>query len=655
MDIAKVEARSRTALGVRGVLGVAVGLLLSLAAPAAAEEQILRFDSHVTIAADGGLRVRETIVVNAEGVDIQRGIYRDFPLDYSGPFGTRVRVPFRVVEVKRDGAPEPHHSENLSNGVRIYIGSASVLLDPGAHEYQLTYETGRQIGFFEEHDELYWNVTGNDWDFPILEATATVELPPGVAPDAIGHEAYTGFQGEQGREYSSRIDEQGRVQFATTRPLARQQGLTLVVTFPKGVVREPTEEERRRQFFEANRSLIPAAATLVTVLGYYLVVWWKVGRDPQRGVVIPLFDPPDDLAPAATRFVWRMGFDRKCFTAALLDMAAKGFLRIVEGDTFRLEKAGGTTALLSEGERTVASYLLPSRSFELKPRDSTTAARMKKTIGAFHRVLRRQYEGEMFRTNRKWLLVGFGLSLLGLAATALASGVREASTFGVVVLFAGLWTFVSVLLLIAASRAWAQFAGARGLRKVGALLPAVLVTLAMIPITGLGVVLLLILASMSGFWLPGLILALPILGAIFYVLLRQPSQAGRKLMDRIEGFRMYLSTAERDELRTAEPEMTVERYELLLPYAVALGVENEWSEKLASALALAGQSPPESGPRWYSGPSWSKAGAAGFGSAIGGALAGAVASAATPPGSSSGSGGGGSSGGGGGGGGGGGW
>jgi uncharacterized membrane protein YgcG len=628
---------------------------LLVAAPAVAEEQILRFDSHITVAEDGKLRVRETIVVRAENVDIQRGIYRDFPLDYRGPFGTRVHVPFRVVEVLRDGAPEPHHSEDLSNGVRVYIGSASVFVEPGEHEYVLTYETGRQLGFFEDHDELYWNVTGNDWAFDILEATATVELPPGVDPAAIGHEAYTGFQGAQGRDYTSRVDADGLVRFATTRPLTSREGLTIVVTFPKGLVREPTEEERRAEFFEANRSLIPAAATLLAVLGYYLAVWWRVGRDPARGVIIPLFEPPDDLPPAATRFVWRMRFDRKCFTAALLDMAAKGFMRIVEGDTFQLERAGGTTARLSEGERTIASHLLTSSAFELTPRDSATAAKMKKAIGAFHRVLRKEYEGEAFRTNRGWLLGGLGLSLAGLAATAFSTGVRQAAPIGIVVMFVGIWSFFTVFMLLAATRAWTHFAGARGLRKVGALFPALMVTLMMIPLTGFGIVLLLGLAQTSGPWLPGLIVALPVLGAVFYVLLRQPSQAGRKLMDRIEGFRMYLSTAERDELRTAEPEMTVERYEQLLPYAVALGVENEWSEKLATALEAAGQSPPESGPRWYSGPSWSSAGAAGFATALGASLAGAVASAATPPGSSGGSGGGGSSGGGGGGGGGGGW
>jgi uncharacterized membrane protein YgcG len=649
----------------RRLAGALAAVFALAGAPGLAQEQILRFDSDIQVDADGNLRVTETIRVRAEGVDIQRGIYRDFPLDYGGPLGTRVRVPFRVVQVLRNGQPEPHHTESISNGVRVYVGSASVMLEPGEHEYALTYETGHQLGFFEGHDELYWNATGNDWAFPILAASATVTLPPEAAPADLEHEAYTGFQGAKGQDYTSGVDEQGRVRFETTRALAPREGLTIVVSFPKGIVREPTPAERRADFFAANRMLIPAAVTLAAVLAYYLVVWWRVGRDPERGVIIPLFEPPDDLPPACVRYLWRMRFDRKCFTAALLDMGAKGYLRIIEDENFLLERTGGTHANLSSGERAIAGRLLTRGSFELEPRNNSTAQSMKSAIADLRKVLQLEYEGEAFRTNRKWALGGIALSVLGLVVTAAFGGVSDGLPIAFMALFAGIWSLFGTVLVLAAVRAWAQVAGRRGLAAAGALVQALILTAVTVPLAGGGVLLLGALTVVAGPWIAALMLALPALAVVFYVLLRQPSQAGRKLMDRIEGFRMYLSTAERDELRGAqpgssqpssiEPEMTVDRYEQLLPYAVALGVENEWSKKFARALEAAGQEPPSQGPRWYVGPSWSRAGAAGFASAIGGSLAGAVASASTPPGSSSGSGGGGSSGGGGGGGGGGGW
>jgi len=139
---------------------------------ARAEEHVLSYDAQVAIAQDGGLDVVETIRVRAEGDQIRRGIYRDFPTDYHDARGHHYRVGFTLVGISRDGRPEPHHTETMSNGVRIYIGSADVLLDPGEYAYELHYRTTRQLGFFADHDELYWNVTGNGWVFPISLARA---------------------------------------------------------------------------------------------------------------------------------------------------------------------------------------------------------------------------------------------------------------------------------------------------------------------------------------------------------------------------------------------------------------------------------------------------------------------------------------------------
>jgi len=142
-------------------------------------------------------------------------------------------------------------------------------------------------------------------------------------------------------------------------------------------------------------------------------------------------------------------------------------------------------------------------------------------------------------------------------------------------------------------------------------------------------------------------------------LLRRPTVEGRKVMDQIEGFGMYLSATDAHELRNAPP-CTPDVFEAMLPYAIALGVEHRWTERFAAGLREAATREPEGavGPRWYSGSSgssWGDVGDSRFGSMVGSALAGAVSSSSVAPGSSSGGGGGGSSGGGGGGGGGGGW
>ena len=156
-----------------------------------------------------------------------------------------------------------------------------------------------------------------------------------------------------------------------------------------------------------------------------------------------------------------------------------------------------------------------------------------------------------------------------------------------------------------------------------------------------------------------MILAMGFTNALFFHLMRAPTRMGRKVMDQLEGFRMYLSVAEKDRMNLMNPPAeTPELFEKYLPYALALDVEQKWSERFADVLKaarMADGTPYH--PYWYHGTTWSSLWATGFASGLGGAFSGAISSSSTAPGSSSGSGGGGGgfSGGGGGGGGGGGW
>ncbi|MCJ7818329.1 MAG: DUF2207 domain-containing protein, partial [Syntrophales bacterium] len=150
--------------------------------------------------------------------------------------------------------------------------------------------------------------------------------------------------------------------------------------------------------------------------------------------------------------------------------------------------------------------------------------------------------------------------------------------------------------------------------------------------------------------------AMGLVNALFYHLLKAPTLSGRKIMDQIEGFKLYLSVAEKERLnRLNPPEKTPALFERSLPYALALNVENAWSEQFAEVLARAGTETQPYSPVWYSGSSWDSSHTSRFSDSLGSSCAGAISSSSTAPGSSSGSGGGGSSGGGGGGGGGSGW
>ncbi len=214
--------------------------VFAFARPATADERILSFHSDITVVADASMQVSETIRVHAEGDQIRHGIYRDFPTDYRDRLQNRVHVDFDAESVTRDGNAEPFHTERQLNGVRVYFGSSDTLLAPGDYTYVLHYRTTRQLGFFDGFDELYWNVTGNGWDFPIDAASAAVTLPESVASSNLKLEAYTGEQGQKGRDYVASADAPSHATFRATHVLAPREGLTIVVGFPKGIVAAPT-------------------------------------------------------------------------------------------------------------------------------------------------------------------------------------------------------------------------------------------------------------------------------------------------------------------------------------------------------------------------------------------------------------------------------
>ncbi|HET9428699.1 MAG TPA: DUF2207 domain-containing protein, partial [Allosphingosinicella sp.] len=420
----------------RGLFAVlaALAALATAPSPARAEERILNFDSRLEIRKDGSLDVTETIRVNAENVDINRGIYRDFPTRYEGRRGERIRVGFELIETRRDGRTEPSAVESMSNGVRIRIGSPDVTIPVGEHVYTIRYRTTRQLGFFDDYDELYWNVTGTGWKFPIDRAAATILLP---SPVGFGQRAaYTGAQGATGS--AARVVEEapGRIRFETSAPLPPYEGLTVAAAFPKGVVDAPSASRRAGWF------LADWAAPLVALLGlaglgaFLLRTWQRVGRDPPEGTVVPLFSPPDGLSPAAMRFVTRQKLDDRAFAAALIDAGVKGHVRLVEEDdgifsptSRRIERLAATGSTpLAQAELAALDKLVPSGgTIVLDNEHHATFASARKVLAD---QFEKRFAGTSFHRNTGWAFAVLGAWFAVLWATAatilVAEGAPEA-------------------------------------------------------------------------------------------------------------------------------------------------------------------------------------------------------------------------------------
>ena len=614
-------------------------------------ERILAWHSDIQVRADGALDVVETIVINAEGDRIDHGILRDFPTTYSRN-GRRVRVGFEVASVERDGQPEPYALESAGNGVRVRIGDADTHIPRGRHTYVIRYTTTGQLGFFDGFDELYWNVTGTGWVFPIDQVEARVRLPQAV-PFGRERAFYTGSQGATASNATVVSERPGEILIRSTEPLGPYEGLTIAVRWPKGIVVEPPRPSQARQAVQDKAPYLALLPALLGMLLYYFAAWKRAGRGPRAGPVVPLFAPPDGLSAAATRFIKRMGFDDRCFAAAIVESGVHGRLKLVEGEKPLLGRAK-TTLVETHGPGTVqppeeamlGELFLGSGTIEM---DDANHERFGAARSALQSKLAEAYKDTLFVKNYSWAWLGILVTVAAMLLVACAIAVSDFYTTslerlipaaGLVLALAAVFTG----LRLDGRKSW-PFTTLFGLGSI-ALLGIAFVRLTQIE------------EPTTWAWILAPLILLPLVISAF-VWMAAPTREGRAVLDRIAGFRHYLSVAEEDRLEALHPpEKTPELFERYLPYAIALGVENQWADRFAGVLAAASTDPSQqhgSSFGWYSGSSNAWSNPSRFAGAVGASLASSVASASTAPGSSSGSGGSGSSGGGGGGGGGGGW
>jgi len=628
---------------------VFAALLVQGQLPVAATERILKFESNVIVRADGSLKVKETIHVRGERGAIRRGIYRDFPVRYRSKNGYWRGVGFKVTDVTRDGRSEPSFSERSGDYERLYIGEKSTFLKSGEFVYEITYVTTRQLRFFEDFDELYWNVTGTKWQFPIDKVIATITLPEGAT--ALQRNAFTGRFGQSGSDYRIVSESNQFIRFETTRGLGSWEGLTVAVGWQKGIVPAPSLLSKWWWFFWDNLGLIILAIGTVGVAGFFYTTWDRIGRDPEGGVIIPLFSAPKGLSPAAVSYVHYRKFKGKnsgaslAFIAALVTLAVKKKIRIEKpGDTLTLERLSSGQGVLPRGERAILQTLLGSRKsivFEEASASIVQSARHK-----FKAAINDEHGEVYFKNNIGFFVAGAAMSILVVVAFFLLYLRNDEeialSAAAVISSFAG-----SQLLSMGLRRLWDKIPGG-GSKWLGGLL-AIVGILALVPLIAV-----FIGAANMPQWTFVALGSLAAMNVIFYNLLHAPTDLGRQIMDEIEGFKLYLSVAEADRMNMhGAPDVTTDVFERFLPYAIGMGVEKPWSKALESHLAKIGEVDNAYYPSWYrGGSSWSSRdlGAATAG-IVGGVAAGMTA--ATPPSSSGSSGG--SSGGGGGGGGGGGW
>ena len=629
--------------------------------PLAAGERITDFVVLAEIGDDASLEVTERISLIAEGNEIKRGIIRSIPTDFTDGEGTRRRAPLELISALLDGYPTEVQVSRVGERMEFRLGDPDQLLPHGAHTFEITYRTTGQLGFFAKHDELYWNVTGDDWSFVIEQASISARLPGREYGEGFSSvEFYTGRPGEKGQD--ARVLPDGTVESSVA--IDPGSGLTVVYTWPKGIVSPPAEPAPPVEFFGRGTYRAIHLGMPLLLLAVMLILWWKWGRDPASRPVIPMFAPPEGVEAGFARYVKTMLIDDRSFAAMILGIAVKGAISIQEtgftpGDiaAARTMPAGAESALkllskfagksfrlkldrikmndagLTEEERRITEDLFGAtrREIHLSTADAPVL------VGAFNRMA----EGFKLRgksllsTNLGKWLIGVGLFEIyaaSLFVLTITTGYVRAEP--VIAFLAGPFLLVPLSIPVATGKG--RFMSKFILRFLSPgmfLLSAVLIAVGGLSEQGHADVIALL----------GPVLSVAIL-LVFKNLLKVRTEEGARLNESIEGLRMFMTAAEKHRLESA-PDETPELFEKLLPYAFALDVAETWANRFQNVLVSAGYS-----PSWYSGDLNAFTTAAGV-AAFASGFSGAVSSETRQ----SGSGGGGSSGGGGGGGGGRGW
>ena len=551
------------------------------------------FDVTLDVEPDAELLVEERLVVNF--AEPRHGIYRMIPVRYTDPRGYLYSLGFRMIEVVDEtGAPHRAQASREGRYVNVRIGDPDRTV-VGRVVYVLRYRVSSVVAHFANHDELYWNATGNEWEALIESSSATIRLPAPVDAAELEADAYTGRFGSRDQEADvERLPAEGVVRFRTRRALEPLEGLTVVAAWPHGIVHFPGPISRAASFVAGNWIVLaPLFALGLLWRGYR-----AFGTDPVGpAAIVVRYEPPAELSPGEIGALVDETVDLRDITATVVDLAVRGYLKIrIESEErlfglFRTEetffdRADRGWEDLRGFERVVISGLFASGS----------TVSTKDLEHKFYRVIPAIKDGIWEDLVRKGYVAHKPPSVrtlwkvLGLVAGGVTVGV---------------------------GMAWASFYG------------AVFPDAAGIPI------------------LSGIVVALLFLA--FSRAMPRRTRIGVDARAWAVGFEEFVDRVERDRL---EADRRRQVFESLLPYAMALGVASRWAAQFEDLYRA-------ESPAWFGGSAVSGRGftAPSIESSLSSAMsrAGSGMTAAPRSQGSSGSGGGGSSGGGGGGGGGGSW
>ena len=378
--------------------------LIFIASPAFAQYfTINKYHSDITISGDSSFIVKEAIEVTFH--QPRHGIYREIPFEYRDEIGKILRTPTKVLSVTdASGRGWKYNVSRQGPILYIRIGDAKKYVRD-RQTYVITYQVENAVLFFDDHDELYWNVTGNYWQAPIEKASAHVTLAVKNKSENVWTACYTGRYGSTESNCGHETYDNGG-RFLTNRRLALGEGFTIAFGWDKGLVSPPSSWKKFFWAIDVRENwvfLFPPLALICMI-----VLWRKRGKDPRvRESVTVMYEPPKfdnkPLAPGEVGTLVDEKLDPRDITSTILGLAVKGYIKIEEQKEeglifdkkdYYLKKVKVPDAELGSFEAELMNSLFPAALpgtliSSLENRFYTNLNRLKKTL--YSELIRKKY------------------------------------------------------------------------------------------------------------------------------------------------------------------------------------------------------------------------------------------------------------------------
>lgn len=366
-----LEAKSRNLeLGIRNKIMIkkiifltAVLIGLTFALPVLAEEQIDNFEATIRINPDSSINVTERIEYDFNSLPDKHGIYRNIPIKYKARGGNyNLRID-DIWVTDENGMAYDFTNSYPGKNIQIKIGDPDQLVT-GKKTYLLSYKISRAINFFKDHDELYWNVTGNEWAITIEQARVQIILPKEILPEQLKKDCFAGNYGVETScsNQTNEISDNNLIRgvLFENGMLSSGEGLTVVIGFPKGLVQEPSRFEIFLNMLEDNGII----SLPIFVLGVLLYLWNSRGRDPEgKKTIVAQYEPPDNLSAAEIGTIIDERAHKKDISAQIIHLAVKGYLKINKEDkNYYLEKLRAGEDLPNNFEKKLLESLFDGKT-----------------------------------------------------------------------------------------------------------------------------------------------------------------------------------------------------------------------------------------------------------------------------------------------------